>query len=53
MALKELQGKDQGDDGITTKLLKALERPVLVAFGNIFNSVILEGKSPRAWQQRQ
>ena len=50
MALKQLKNnKAPGDDGITAELLKAGGKPVLKALQKLFNSVILEGKTPQAW----
>jgi hypothetical protein len=38
-----------GDDGITTELLRAGGRSILKALQKLFNSVILVGKTPKAW----
>lgn len=53
MALKQLKNdKAPGDDGITTELLRAGGKPVLVVLQRLFNAVILEGISPKAWRRR-
>lgn len=52
MALKQLKNsKAPGDDGVTAELLKAGGKPVLKALQRLFDSVILEGKTPRAWSR--
>lgn len=50
MALKQLKNnKAPGDDGITAELLKAGGKPILRALQKLFDSVILTGKTPKAW----
>ena len=52
MALKQLKNnKAPGDDGITTELLRAGGKPVLLVLQKLFNSVILEGTTPEAWHR--
>ncbi|KAI8420615.1 hypothetical protein MSG28_007859 [Choristoneura fumiferana] len=52
VALKQLKNnKAPGDDGITTELLRAGGKPVLVVLQRLFNSVILEGTTPEAWHR--
>jgi exonuclease III len=52
MALRQLKNnKAPGEDGITAELLKAGGKPVLKALQKLFNSVILEGKTPKAWHR--
>lgn len=51
MALKQLRNnKAPGDDGITAELLEAGAKSILKAVQKLFNSVILEGKTPEAWR---
>ena len=50
MALKQLKNnKAPGDDGITAELQKAGGKPILKALQKLFDSVILEGKTPQVW----
>jgi hypothetical protein len=52
MALKQLKNnKAAGDDGITTELLRAGGTPVLKVLQKLFNSVILEGRTPKTWNR--
>ncbi|KAL0895220.1 hypothetical protein ABMA27_013658 [Loxostege sticticalis] len=51
-ALKQLQnGKAPGEDGITTELLKAGGTPMLKILKELFNSVISNGTTPKAWSE--
>ncbi|RVE40503.1 hypothetical protein evm_014848 [Chilo suppressalis] len=50
MALKQLKNnKAAGDDGITAELLRAGGKPILKVLQRLFNSIILEGRTPKAW----
>lgn len=50
MALKQLKNnKAAGDDGITTELLRAGGKPILKVLQRLFNSVIVEGRTPKTW----
>ncbi|XP_063630801.1 zinc finger protein 135-like [Cydia splendana] len=52
MALKQLKNnKAPGEDGITAELLKAGGKPVLMALQKLFDSVLLEGRTPKAWNR--
>ena len=52
MALKQLKNnKAPGDDGITSELLKAGGTPVLKVLQKLFNTVLLEGITPEAWNR--
>ena len=54
MALKQLKNnKAAGDDGITTELLRAGGTPVLKVLQRLFNSVIVQGKTPKAWSRSE
>ena len=37
------------NDGITTELLRAGDKPVLQVLQKLFNSVIVDGKTPKVW----
>jgi hypothetical protein len=50
MALKQLKNnKAAGEDGITTERLKAGGTPILKVLQRLFNSVLLDGTTPEAW----
>ncbi|KAL0831036.1 hypothetical protein ABMA28_001919 [Loxostege sticticalis] len=52
MALKQLKNnKAPGEDGITSELLHAGGTPVLKVLQKLFNSVLLEGITPEAWNR--
>ena len=52
MALKQLKNnKAAGEDGITSELLKAGGTPVLKVLQRLFNSVLLDGTTPEAWNR--
>lgn len=52
IALGQLKnGKAPGEDGITSELLKAGGRPVLRELQKVFNVVINNGRTPRAWHK--
>ena len=52
MALNQLKNnKAPGDDGITSELLKAGGTPVLKVLQKLFNTVLLEGITPEAWNR--
>ncbi|KAL0879947.1 hypothetical protein ABMA27_002461 [Loxostege sticticalis] len=52
MALKQLKNnKAPGEDGITSELLQAGGTPVLKVLQKLFNSVLLEGITPEAWNR--
>ncbi|RVE40675.1 hypothetical protein evm_014675 [Chilo suppressalis] len=54
IALKQLKNnKAAGDDGITTELLRAGGTPVLKVLQKLFNSVIHQGKTPKAWSRSE
>jgi endonuclease/exonuclease/phosphatase family metal-dependent hydrolase len=52
MALKQLKNsKAPGEDGITAELLKAGGKPILTALQKLFDTVLLEGRTPKAWNR--
>ena len=52
MALNQLKNnKAPGDDGITSELLKAGGTPLLKVLQKLFNTVLLEGITPEAWNR--
>ncbi|KAJ2937651.1 hypothetical protein O0L34_g19326 [Tuta absoluta] len=52
MALKQLKNnKAPGEDRITSELLKAGGTPVLKVLQKLFNSVLIEGVTPEAWNR--
>jgi hypothetical protein len=54
MALKQLNNsKAPGEDGITAELLKVGEKPILTALQKLFDTVLLEGRTPKAWNRAE
>ncbi|XP_013168060.1 PREDICTED: uncharacterized protein LOC106118047, partial [Papilio xuthus] len=52
VALQQLKNnKAPGDDGITAELLRAAGEPALRVLQKLYNSVILEGHTPKAWSR--
>jgi hypothetical protein len=52
IALKQLKNrKAPSKDRITAELLKTGEKPILTALQKLFDTVLLEAKTPKAWNR--